>query len=188
MRHLPIFLEIKDRLVVVAGGGEPAARKAEILVRAGGRVRVVATELCPALAELADGGGIEWVARDFTDTDLDGCTLVFSATGDEDEDARISSLARDAGLPVNVVDRLSLSSFIMPSLVDRSPVLIAVSSGGEAPILSRILRARLETFVPAGLGRLAGFAGACRQRVMDAIPDGIRRRRFWESLIHGPIA
>ncbi len=188
MKHLPIFLEIKDRLILVVGGGEPAARKVEMLLRAGARVRLVATEVCPALGELVEGDGVEWKAREFEGADLEGCVLVFSATGDGDQDTRISSLAQDVGIPVNVADRLDLSSFIMPAVVDRSPVLVAVSSGGESPILSRILKARLETFIPAGLGHLARFAGACRGRVREIIPDGLRRHRFWENLIHGPIA
>ena len=100
----------------------------------------------------------------------------------------IAVVAQDAGIPVNVANRLSLCTFIMPAVIDRSPILVAVSSGGEAPILSRVLRARLETFVPAGLGRLARFAGAIRDRVQDAVPAGTGRRRFWEDFIDGPIA
>ena len=188
MKHLPIFFDIKDRLVLVAGGGEAATRRVEAALRAGGRVRAVAEEASPALQALSAEKDVQLENRAFRAADLEGCALVFSATGNEEQDALVSSLARDAGLPVNVVDRPSLCTFIMPSLIDRSPVLVAISSGGEAPILSRVLKARLETFIPAGLGRLASFAGAWRQRVREAIPDGGRRRRFWESLVHGPIA
>ncbi len=188
MNHLPLFLDIKDRLVLVAGGGEAAARRVGMVLKAGGRVRVVAAEASPALKELLERDGVEWEARGFKAGDLEECALVFSATEDEDLDTRISSLAQDVGIPVNVVDRLPLCTFIMPAVIDRSPVLVAISSGGEAPILSRVLKAKLESFVPHGLGRLARLAGEVRERVTDAIPDGTLRRRFWEGFIHGPIA
>ncbi|MAF94741.1 MAG: uroporphyrinogen-III C-methyltransferase [Rhodospirillaceae bacterium] len=166
MNHLPLFLEIKDRPVLVVGGGEAAARRVETALKAGARVTVVATEAGPALKETAKRDGVDLEEREFRAADVEGRVLVFVATGDDDLNRRVSSLARDAGIPVNVADRLSLCTFIMPAVIDRSPVLVAVSSGGEAPILSRVLRARLETFVPAGIGR----------------------RRFWEDFIDGPIA
>lgn len=188
MNHLPLFLEIKDRPVLVVGGGEAAARRVETALKAGGRVTAVAIEAGPALKDIAKQDGVVLEEREFRPADLDGRVLVFVATEDEDLNGRVSALAQDAGIPVNVADRLSLCTFIMPAVIDRSPVLVAVSSGGEAPILSRVLRARLETFVPAGLGRLARFAGAIRDRVRDAVPTVSHRRRFWEDFIDGPIA
>ena len=188
MNHLPLFLEIKDRPVLVVGGGEAAARRVETALKAGGRVTAVAIEAGPALKDIAKQDGVDLQEREFRPADLEGRVLVFVATEDEDLNGRVSALAQDAGIPVNVADRLSLCTFIMPAVIDRSPILVAVSSGGEAPILSRVLRARLETFVPAGLGRLARFAGAIRDRVQDAVPAGTGRRRFWEDFIDGPIA
>ncbi|NQU61953.1 MAG: uroporphyrinogen-III C-methyltransferase [Rhodospirillales bacterium] len=188
MNHFPIFLDIKGRPVVVVGGGEIAARRVEMAVRAGARVTVIASEACPALEEIALKDGVERQAREFDPSDLQGCVIVLVATDDEDLNKRVSSLAQDAGIPVNVADRLSLCTFIMPAIIDRSPLLVAVSSGGEAPILSRVLKARLETFVPAGLGRLARFARGLRDKVQAAIPNAVKRRRFWEDFIDGPIA
>jgi len=188
MNHLPLFLEIKDRPVLVVGGGEAAARRVETALKAGGRVTAVAIEAGPALKNIAKQDGVDLQEREFRPADLEGRVLVFVATEDEDLNGRVSALAQVAGIPVNVADRLSLCTFIMPAVIDRSPILVAVSSGGEAPILSRVLRARLETFVPAGLGRLARFAGAIRDRVQDAVPAGTGRRRFWEDFIDGPIA
>jgi uroporphyrin-III C-methyltransferase/precorrin-2 dehydrogenase/sirohydrochlorin ferrochelatase len=188
MNHLPLFLEIKDRPVLVVGGGEVAARKAGAVLRAGGRITAVAIKAGPAFKELAKQDGVDLQEREFHPDDLDGPALVFVATGDEDLNKRVSALARDAGIPVNVADRFALCTFIMPAVIDRSPILVAVSSGGEAPILTRLLKARLETFVPAGIGRLARFAGAVRDRVHDIISDGVGRRRFWEDFIDGPIA
>ena len=188
MNHLPLFLEIKDRPVLVVGGGEAAARRVETVLKAGGLVTAVAIEAGPALQDIAKRQGVDLQEREFLPADLEGRVLVFVATEDEDLNGRVSALAQDAGIPVNVADRLALCTFIMPAVIDRSPILVAVSSGGEAPILSRVLRARLETFVPAGLGRLARFAGAIRDRVQAIIPAGIGRRRFWEDFIDGPIA
>jgi len=188
MNHLPIFMNIKGRPVLVVGGGELAARKVEMIHRAGGRIQVVAEKLCPALEVLVEQNEIEHEARAFDAADVDGRVLVFAASDDKELGARVSKLARDADIPVNVVDRLELCTFIMPAVIDRSPMLVAVSSGGAAPILSRVLKARLETSIPAGLGRLADFAGACRGKVKAAIPEGRLRLRFWEHFIHGPIA
>jgi uroporphyrin-III C-methyltransferase/precorrin-2 dehydrogenase/sirohydrochlorin ferrochelatase len=188
MNHLPLFLEIKDRPVLVVGGGEAAARQVETALKAGGRVTAVAIEAGPAFKNIAKQDGVDLQEREFRPADLEGRVLVFVATEDEDLNGHVSALAQDAGIPVNVADRLSLCTFIIPAVIDRSPILVAVSSGGEAPILSRVLRARLEAFVPAGLGRLARFAGAIRDRVQDAVPAGTGRRRYWEDFIDGPIA
>lgn len=188
MIHLPIFLDIKDRPILVVGGGELAARKIGLLHKAEGRVKVVAESLCPSIEEMVDRKEVEHLNRVFDPADLDGCALIFAATDDEELNKRVSRLSIEADIPVNVVDRLELCTFIMPAVVDRSPVLVAVSTGGEAPILSRVVKARLETFLPTGLGRLADFAGACRERVKAVIPEGAPRLRFWENFIHGPIA
>jgi len=188
MKHLPIFIDIQDRLVLVVGGGETAARRAEAALKAGARVRLAAAEICPALEDVIAYRGVKHRRRDFQAGDLEGVTLVFAATGDRALDERISMLARDVAIPVNVADRLDISSFVMPAIVDRSPVVIAVGSGGDSPILSRVMKARLESLIPAGLGRLARFAGRVRKRVKAAIPDALRRRHFWEDLVEGAIA
>ncbi len=188
MRHLPIFIDIKDRLVLVAGGGEAAARRAEAALNAGARVRLATAEVCPALEDVIERPGVEHRRRDFEAADLEDATLAFAATGDKALDERIAMLAKDVGIPVNVVDRLALCTFVMPAIVDRAPVVIAIASGGESPVLSRALKARLEALIPAGLGRLAKFAGAVRARVRAAVPDAIRRRHFWEDLVDGAIA
>jgi uroporphyrin-III C-methyltransferase/precorrin-2 dehydrogenase/sirohydrochlorin ferrochelatase len=188
MKHLPVFLDITDQPVLVVGGAEMAARKVEVIIKAGARITIVADELCPMLEDLAEQGSVQFKARAFDDGDLEGAILVFVATEDEDLNSRVSALAQGAGIPVNVIDRIELCSFIMPAVIDRSPMLVAITSGGDAPIIARALKARLETVVPAGLGRLAEFAGACRDRVKDAIPEGSPRLRFWERFIHGPIA
>jgi uroporphyrin-III C-methyltransferase/precorrin-2 dehydrogenase/sirohydrochlorin ferrochelatase len=188
MSNLPIFLDVKDRLVLVAGAGEIAARRAEAALDSGARVRLVGTGTCAALDEAAEHPRVERHARDFEARDLDGAALAFAATGDDALDERIARLARDINIPVNVADNLDLCTFVMPAIVDRGPVVIAIASGGESPVLSRVLKARLEALIPAGLGRLAAFAGAWRDKVRAALPDALKRRHFWEDVVDGPIA
>ncbi len=188
MDFLPIFYALKGRRCLVVGGGEVAARKVELLRRAGGRVTVVAPALDGRLATLAEAGGIEHLARPFAEADLEGMTLVIAATDDRAVNEAVAGAAGARGLPVNVVDAPELCSFILPSIIDRSPIVVAVSSGGRSPVLARLLRARLETLVPAGYGRLASFLHGFRERVREALPGLGARRRFWERLIDGPLA
>ncbi len=184
MKYFPIFLDLRDQTVLIVGGGVTAARRCTAIIEAGGRARVVAEALSEAFEDCRD---FEHLARAFRPGDLDGAWLVFVATDDDALNCRVAALARKRGIPVNVADRRRLCSFIMPSIVNRSPVVVAVSSGGEAPILSRLLRAQLEARIPRRLGRLAAFAGDWRQHIKQAIPDAARRRRFWERVTDGPV-
>ena len=188
MNFLPVFLDIKGRPCLVAGGGEVALRKVQQLLHAGARVRVVAPELVPALLELQSRGDIEHLDAVFQADQLEDCVLVIAATGDEAVNREISNLARERRLPVNVVDNPSLCTFIMPSVVDRSPVVVAISTGGASPVLARLLRAKLETLIPSAYGRLAELMQSFRQQVKQRFPDMHRRRRFWEEVLQGPIA
>ena len=184
MKYFPIFLDLQEQPVLIVGGGAMAARRCAAITEAGGRARVVAEVLSEAFEDCRD---FEHLARPFRPDDLDGARLVFVASDDEELDERISTLARERGIPVNVADRQRLCSFIMPSIVNRSPVMVAVSSGGVAPILSRLLRAQLETRIPSRFGQLAGFVGSWRQRINRAIPDAVSRRRFWERITDGSV-
>ena len=184
MKYFPIFLDLRDQPVLIAGGGALAARRCAAITEAGGRARVVAEALSEDFEDCRD---FEHLARAFAPDDLDGARLVFVATDDDALNHRISTLARERGIPVNVADKQSLCSFIMPSIVNRSPMVVAVSSGGEAPILSRLLRAQIETRIPGRFGQLAAFTGEWRQRIKQAIPDAARRRRFWERVTDGPV-
>ncbi len=188
MDFLPVFMNVRERPCLVVGGGEVAARKVSLLRRAGARVRVVAPELDARLGELARLGAIEHVARGFEPDDVAGTALVVAATDDEAVNRAVSEAARAANVPVNVVDRPDLCTFVMPSIVDRSPVQIAVSTGGSSPVLARQLRARLESVIPAAYGRLAALAEAYRPQAKARIRDPEVRRRFWERVLDGPIA
>ena len=187
MDYLPIFLAIRDEPCLLVGGSQAAEPKARLLLRAGARLVVVAADLTPGLRELTGESGVTWHRRAFHDGDLDGMRLVIVAAEDEALARSVAAAARTRGIPVNAVDRRPLCSFILPSILDRSPLVAAVSTGGAAPILARILRARLETVIPAQLGRLARFLGEIRPDVLKRIADSARRRRFFEGVVDGPI-
>lgn len=187
MRYFPMFYELTGKPCLVVGGGEVAARKVALLCRAGGRVRVVAPTLCESLQGRQKAGEIDHAARIFQDTDLASCVLVVAATDDQAVNRRVSELAQARQLPVNVVDQPELCSFIVPSIIDRSPVQVAVSTGGASPVLARLLRAHLETMIPAAYGRLASLMDEFRDAVKKRF-GGDKRRHFWESVVQGPIA
>jgi uroporphyrin-III C-methyltransferase/precorrin-2 dehydrogenase/sirohydrochlorin ferrochelatase len=187
MDYLPIFLKLAGRPCAVIGGGEVAARKVALLLEAGARVTVTAPQLCATLAEMARDGRIVHRAESFRATALDGAWVAIAATDERAVNAEVSRLAQTRRIPVNVVDDPELCSFILPAIVDRSPVVIAVSTGGATPVLARLLRARLETLVPAAYGDLARLAQRFRDRVKRALPQPARRP-FWERVLAGPIA
>jgi uroporphyrin-III C-methyltransferase/precorrin-2 dehydrogenase/sirohydrochlorin ferrochelatase len=188
MKFLPVFLNVRDRPCLVVGGGEVAARKVELLRRAQAKVAVIAPELCGALADLAHEGHITHRATSFTPADMAGYALVIAATDDTGANRQVSETARAQHIPVNVVDQPEMCTFIMPSIIDRSPIVIAVSSGGASPVLARLLRARLETFVPAAYGRLAALVERFRTEVKARFKTTRERRRFWENILQGPVA
>ena len=187
MDFLPIFLDIREQPCLVVGGGEAAERKTALLLRAGGRVTVLAPVLCAAFdADLAAGRITHRTDRFHAD-DVAGHAVVIAAAGDVVENCAVAAAAKARCIPVNVVDHPELCSFIMPSIIDRAPVMVAVSSGGASPVLARLLRARLESLIPAGYGRLAAMAAAFRGEVQARFTPR-ERRRFWERVLQGPIA
>jgi len=188
MDYYPLFMQIEDRTCVVIGGGVVAARKIEMLRRAGARVSVVAPDLTDDLARLAECGLIDHRGRMFFPNQLDGAVLVIAATGDEAIDAQVARHARLRGLPVNVVEDAELSSFVTPAVIDRSPVVVAVSTGGTSPVLARRIRAQIETVLPPALGRLARLLAKYRGAARRHVPDPVQRRRTWERIIDGPAA
>ncbi len=185
--YLPLFFDLRDRICVVTGGGETAVRKCALLLRAGARVRVVAESPIETLEV--------WAAEDRVILDRaapraecfeDACLAIVA---DEEEEAaeRAAALAHAQRIPVNVVDRPRLCTCIVPAIVDRSPVVVAISTAGAAPVLGRFLRARLEALLPARLGALAELAQGLRPEVAQRLP-ATRRRGFWESVLAGPVA
>lgn len=188
MDYFPIFLRVTGRECLLVGGGEVALRKAEALLRAGARLHVVAPEIAPELEQKVEAADGRCSRRPFQPEDVTGCWLVVAATSQEPVNRSVQEAAEAASIPVNVVDRPELCSYIVPSIVDRSPLVIALSSGGRSPVLLRLLREQLERLLPAGYGRLAELAGRVRERVRQAVSDPDDRRRFWERVLEGPVA
>ncbi|MDH4274834.1 MAG: SAM-dependent methyltransferase, partial [Gammaproteobacteria bacterium] len=188
MDFLPVFFNIKGQPCLVVGGGAVAARKIRLLLDAGARVHVVAPTLAESVAKLVRAGAITHRAGVFDPSDFADHVMVFAATDDEAINAQVSREAKARRLPINVVDAPALCSFVMPSIIDRSPVVVAVSSGGASPVLARLLRARLETLIPASYGRLAGLVREFRKTVQQKFSTTNERRRFWERVLQGPIA
>lgn len=188
MKYLPIFYDLSIRPCLVVGAGEIAARKVRQLRKAEATVTVIAPEICKELQELAESKEINYISEKFSEEILNDKMLVIAATNDQEVNRKISELAKAKNIPVNVVDNPDLCSFIMPSIVDRDPVQIAISTGGASPVLARLLRARLETLIPASYGRLAQLMARFRGHVKQRYPKMQERRRFWEHILQGPVA
>ena len=182
MRYFPIFVDLKDRKVVVVGGGEEGLRKVRLLLKTKARILVVAPLLHD---ELAAEPRVEWLATQFSPKQLDGAALVYAAEPAINE--VVSAEARARGIPVNVIDVAEISTFLTPSIVDRDPVVIAVGTEGTAPVLGQGIRARLDAELPQALGDLAAKANALRSRVAREVPHGNRRRSFWAKFFFGRI-
>lgn len=188
MDFFPVFFDIKSKPCTVIGGGDVAARKVSMLLNSCGLVTVVAPELCVNLENLANKGRITYIKAHFSPEHLDQAVIVIAATDDRAVNQQVSDAAKSLRLPVNVVDDPEHCSFIMPSVIDRSPVVVAVSTGGSSPVLARLLRARLETLIPGSYGRLALLADKFRGKVKQHFSEPGQRRIFWEKTFQGPIA
>jgi uroporphyrin-III C-methyltransferase/precorrin-2 dehydrogenase/sirohydrochlorin ferrochelatase len=188
MDYLPIFIDLRDRPVVVVGGGAVAMRKVEMLLRAHARVSVVAPELDATLASWRDMGRIHWHPVPFSPAQLDGAALVVAATDELAVNTAVAEAARERRIWVNVVDDGANSQFIFPAIVDRSPLIVAVGTSGNSPTLARRVRTQIEALLPQRMGQLADYAGRWREAVKTALPHLPLRLRFWEAFLSGPIA
>ncbi|OSI11660.1 siroheme synthase CysG [Neisseria canis] len=186
MNYLPLFADLTGRHVLVVGGGAVAERKVEMLLKAGAEVGLVAEKLNPALAELAGQRRIEWLDTKFQPSRLDAVWLVIAATDNHELNRQVSEAAESRRIWANVVDERDACSFIFPSVVNRNPIQIAISSGGTAPVLARLLREKLEALLPQNLGAMAETAARWRGRVKAKLPSIAQRRRFWETLFTHP--
>lgn len=188
MDFLPVYLNVRGRPAIVVGGGAIAARKAELLVRAGARVTVIAPHLGPAFETLLASGQVEHRSERFAPAAITGAAVIIAATDQATINALVSEAARASGIPINVVDDIELSTFIVPAIVDRDPVIVAVGTSGNAPVLARYVRERIEALLPPQLGKLATLAGRWRRRVARTLKSVLERRRFWERIFSGPVA
>ncbi len=182
MRYFPVFMDLRGKAVVVVGGGEEALRKIRLLLKTEAAIEVIAAELHE---ELAADPRIVWRARTYEPELLRGAALVYSADAGLNE--RVAADARSFGIPVNAVDEPEISTFIVPSIVDRDPVVVAIGTEGAAPVLGQGIRARIDAMLPQALGGLASAASGLRARVAEAIPPGNRRRGFWQRFFFGDV-
>ncbi|MGZ5085293.1 MAG: precorrin-2 dehydrogenase/sirohydrochlorin ferrochelatase family protein, partial [Usitatibacter sp.] len=186
--YLAAFLDVRGRPGLVVGGGEIAARRTESLLRSGMRVTIVSPELCAPLAQWVQGGAVAHRAKRFEAADLEGAWIVVAATDDGEVNAAVAAAAKASRIAVNVADDPSLSTFIMPAVVDRAPAQIAITTGGASPVLARRLGELIEAAVPEGFGRLAALAARFRAASIRRFPEAGERARVWERALDGPFA
>ena len=187
MDFLPLFFDLKGKTCLLVGGGTIALRKARLLAKAQACIVAVAPEINEALLTLVESSGGSVLRQHYEAKLLDGVCLVISATDDERVNQTVAADCHARKLPVNVVDNPKLCSVIMPAIVDRSPLIIGVTSGGEAPVLARIVRSKLESLIPAAYGEVAKLASKFREKAKAVFSNGEERRRFWESTLNGPV-
>jgi uroporphyrin-III C-methyltransferase/precorrin-2 dehydrogenase/sirohydrochlorin ferrochelatase len=188
MDYLPVFLDLRGQRVLLVGGGAVAARKAALLLEAGAQLRIVSPERGVELAQLCERPGVHYLDLAFEPAHLDGCVLAVAATDDAAVNLQVAAAGRAARIWVNAVDDPAASSCLMPSIVDRSPVIVAIGTGGASPTLARRLRTRLESLLPERLGELAREASTRRAQVRTALPTLELRQRFWEYFFDSPLA
>lgn len=188
MDYFPVFFDLEGQRVLIVGGGEVALRKVTLLERTGAALTLVAPNIRPELMARAAAGKLELAIRDFVPDDLQGVRLVIVATSHRAVNRWIAKLSDARGIPVNVVDDREASRFIVPAIIDRDPVLVAISTGGTSPVLARRLRERLEALVPKKIGAFALWLRALRKTARRRLRDVDTRRRFFEAVVDGAAA
>ncbi len=188
MNTFPLFFKLEDRKVLIVGGGDVALRKADLLSRAGACIIVLAPSISHEIQALLSDSKHELIYKNYNKTYMTDSRVIIAATDDETLNHQIHADATELNIPVNVVDTPHLCDFIFPAIVDRNPIVIGISSNGKAPVLARLLRARLETLIPQGYGKLAKLAGDFRSEVKTKIPTLTGRRQFWEKAFEGPVS
>lgn len=189
MEYFPLFIDLKQKNCLVVGAGDVAARKIELLGKAGAHVTVIAPEISQSVLQLVSRyPSLDIIKKQFTCSDINQQRLIISATNQPDINALVAQTAKQHNIPVNVVDNPELCSFIVPAIIDRSPIVAAVSSGGASPVLARLIRAKLESHIPPAFGRIAKLAEKYRTLVKEHINPPAQRRIFWEQVLQGSIA
>lgn len=188
MNTFPLFFKLDNRKVLIVGGGDVALRKADLLSRAGAAITIVAPSICDELHALLSDEKHTLIYENYNKKYMQGARVIIAGTDDEALNHQIHADATALNIPVNVVDTPHLCDFIFPAIVDRNPIVIGISSNGKAPVLARLLRARLETLIPQGYGKLAKLAGEFRSEVKNKIPTLTGRRQFWERAFEGKVS
>ncbi|MEL7185184.1 MAG: siroheme synthase CysG [Pseudomonadota bacterium] len=187
MDYLPVFMDMREKRALIVGGGLVASRKAALVAKSGPAMTVVSPEISDAMRVEVEAGNFRWIEREFRDEDVAGSSLVIAATDKHAVNQSVYAAASSRGIPVNVADEPELCSFILPAIVDRSPLVVAVSTGGNSPVLARWTKALFDRMLPARLGRLARLCGRLRPSVAERLHEPRARRKYWEDLLAGPI-
>jgi uroporphyrin-III C-methyltransferase/precorrin-2 dehydrogenase/sirohydrochlorin ferrochelatase len=188
VNFFPLFFDLTGQKVLIVGGGDVALRKVSLLARSGALITVVAPRIAPELMERAAAGNLKLAIREFSPADLDGARLVIVATSRRAVNRWIANLSESRNIPVNVVDDREASRFIVPAIIDRDPVLVAISTGGASPVLARRLRERIEALIPKRIGEFARWLEALRGAARRKLRDIDERRRFFEAVVDGAAA
>ena len=188
MKHFPVFLSLTNKPCSVVGGGDVAERKVTSLLNAGADVTVIAPELTAQLAYLAKEGEIKHIARGYQEGDIDQAFLVVAATDNSEVNQAVAENAHQQHILINVVDNTDLCNYIVPSVLDRSPVTVAVSTGGASPVLARQLRTKLESMIPSSCGELASITEEYREKVKQKFASSAERKAFWENALKSTFA
>ena len=187
MEYLPLFFSLRQAPVLLVGGGRVALRKARLLIEAGASLTLVSPDIDHELENMLSAAGGNWQQDVYRQSYMDDVLLVIAATPDQAVNASVAAHAAARNIPVNVVDSPELCSFVFPSIVDRSPLIIAIGSSARSPVLARLVRSKIEALIPAAYGRLAAFTGRFREAIKKAAPEQGQRRRFWEQVVNGPV-
>ena len=188
MSLLPLFIDIKNKPCLLVGGGRVAARKLKMLCKAEAKVTVIAPEICEDVKKLCDQHSLNVELRKFQDNDIDQQRLIIAATDNAELNSHISELAKQKDIFVNVSNDFTQGDVVLPSVINRDPIQIAVTTGGASPVLARLLRSNLERSTPSTYGTLASLVEKYRNKAKQALPDEVTIRRFWEEVLQGPIA
>ena len=188
MDFLPVFLDIRGQKVLIDGGNTGAARRAERALDAGAHVLLFDPAPGEEVSLLSGNESLTLEKRPATDADLEGVKVAYGTSEEDARDNNLYAWTREREILCNIADRPELCDFITPSIVDRAPITVAISTSGVAPVIGRTLKARIEAILPASYGRLAVFLGQFRKLIEDHISDGRERRHFWERMIDGPVA
>ncbi len=188
MNTFPLFFKLNDQPILIVGGGDVAQRKADLLSRAGAHITIIAPKISDEIRALLFDPKHQLIDQVYDTPYLAGKRIVIAATDDDRLNRQVHADCQALNIPVNVVDTPPLCDFIFPAIVDRSPIVIGISSNGKAPVLARLTRARLETLIPQGYGKLAKLAGDMRDEVKSKIPTLTGRRQFWENAFEGKVS
>jgi len=187
MKYFPIFLDAKNISAMVIGGGDVAARKIELLLKTTTNIVVMAQTVSASVERLIKTHQLHWLVHNYQHGHLTNINLVIAATDNSEVNKAVAEEAKPLNILTNVVDQPDLCTYITPAIIDRSPMIIAMSSSGSAPILLRMLREQIEKILPSGYGKLADFSFKFRDHVKARVKGLRNRRTFWENTLRGSI-